>query len=45
MEDINWAKVFESGAKKPEKKIKDQNDQDWLKYFNDFLNGFQKIKI
>lgn len=47
MENINWANEFASRAKELEakKKSKTQSNEDWLKYFNDFLNGFKKVDI
>lgn len=47
MENINWANVFASRAKELEdkKKSKTQSNEDWLKYLNDFLNGFKKVNI
>lgn len=47
MENINWANEFASRAKELEdkKKSKTKSNEDWLKYFNDFLNNCKKVNI
>lgn len=43
MENINYANVFASIAKELEDKKKTQSNEDWLKYFNDFLSNCKKV--
>ena len=45
MENINWANEFASRAKKLEDKKKTQSNEDWLQYFNDFLNNCKKVNV
>jgi len=45
MENINWANEFAARAKELEDKKKTQSNEDWLKYFNDFLNNCKKVNV
>jgi len=45
MENINWANEFAARAKELEAKKKTQSNEDWLQYFNDFINNCKKVNI